>query len=158
VLLVSTTLALVVVVLFAPGRVELALRIYVLVLAAVGIELARASLYGVFPPTLRLRTDRSDAPPAPPAGLTRLEHVVSLGIAGAFDLHHRLVPRLRSLADGLLARRRRISLADEASARAVLGDETWELVRSDRPPPTDRLARGIPLPELERAVASLERI
>ena len=43
-------------------------------------------------------------------------------------------------------------------ARTLLGDETWELVRPDRPEPADRHAPGLPLGALERAVASLEQL
>jgi hypothetical protein len=35
---------------------------------------------------------------------------------------------------------------------------TWDLVRIDRPPPEDRLARGIAIQDLERVVVSLERL
>jgi hypothetical protein len=152
------SIALLGVVAFAPGRVELATRVYALFVAAVAIIVAVSVLRQAYPRPTPLRPAPRDSAPTPPATLGRLEHVVSLGIAGAFDLHHRLVPRLRAVAAGLLASRRRISLDDPAAARAALGDETWQLVRPDRPPPTDRLARGVPLPELERAVASLERI
>jgi hypothetical protein len=31
-------------------------------------------------------------------------------------------------------------------------------VRQDRPPPVDRLARGLPVAELDRIVESLERV
>jgi hypothetical protein len=84
---------------------------------------------------------------------------VALGIAGAFDLHHRLRPRLRTLAAELLATRRGISLnGAPGRARDLLGDETWELVREDRPPPEDRQARGLPINELRDVVESLERV
>ena len=152
------SIALLGVVAFVPGRVELATRVYALFVGAVAILVAVSALRRAYPPPTPLRPARRDTASIPPASLGRLEHVVSLGTAGAFDLHHRLVPRLRAVAAGLLARRRRISLADGAAARSVRGDETWQLVRPDRPPPTYRLARGIPRAELERVVASLERI
>jgi hypothetical protein len=88
-----------------------------------------------------------------------LEHETALGVSGAFDLHHRLRPRLRKIATGLLAARRRVSLDDGPEpARAILGDETWDLVRRDRPPPENRLARGLPVTELRRVVDSLEQV
>jgi hypothetical protein len=87
-----------------------------------------------------------------------LEDEAALGVAGAFDLHHRLRPRLRPLAIGLLSSRQRISLdGDPEAARAALGPKTWDLVRHDRPPPEDRLARGIPISELRSVVETLER-
>ncbi|MGH3134374.1 MAG: hypothetical protein ACRDNY_11665, partial [Gaiellaceae bacterium] len=95
----------------------------------------------------------------PPPSLARLETETALGVGGAFDFHHRLRPRLRELAQGLLETRRRVSLdAEPDAARRILGDETWSLVRQDRPPPEDRLARGIPPDDLRRAVESLERV
>ena len=88
-----------------------------------------------------------------------MEDELALGATSAFDLHYRLRPRLRSVAAGLLAARRRLTLdADPDEARQVLGDETWELVRPDRPAPSDRQARGIPPDALERVVSSLEAI
>jgi hypothetical protein len=44
------------------------------------------------------------------------------------------------------------------SARRLLGDETWELLREDRPPPEDRHARGLPPDQVRRVVESLERL
>jgi hypothetical protein len=94
-----------------------------------------------------------------PGTLARLEQETVLGVAGAFDLHFRLRPRLRGLATDLLATRRNVSL-DESPGRAreLIGEETWELVREDRPPPEDRLARGIPINDLRHVVESLERL
>ncbi len=89
----------------------------------------------------------------------RLEQETVLGIAGSFDLHFRLGPRLRGLATDLLAARRSVSLdRDPERARTLVGEETWELVRPDRPAPEDRLARGVPINDLRRVVESLERL
>jgi hypothetical protein len=80
-------------------------------------------------------------------------------MAGAFDLHYHLIPRIRAIAAGLLASRRRISIDDAPeAARAILGREAWELVRPDSALPEDRFARGLPPSELRRVVESLERI
>jgi hypothetical protein len=157
-IVVLATLAVLAVAALAPGRVELGLRVYALLLCALALALALAALRRAYPRTRTLRPHARPAAERRPASLDRLEHLVSLGSAGAFDLHHRLLPRLRALAAGLLLARRRVALADAGAARDVLGDETWQLVRPDRPPPEDRLARGLPLADLERAVASLERV
>jgi hypothetical protein len=149
------------VVAFAPGRVELAVRVYALLLAAAALVLALAALRRAYPRTRQLRAKRLGAPPPsrPPALLARLEHETALGVASAFDLHHRLRPRLRTLATELLAARRGIVLdGDPERARSALGDRAWELVRADRPAPGDRLARGIPISELDAVVESLERL
>jgi hypothetical protein len=91
--------------------------------------------------------------------LSRIEHEAALGVAGSFDLHFRLLPRLRAIAAGLLTARRQISLdEDPAAARELVGDATFELVRADRAPPEDRLGRGIAVHDLGLVVDSLERI
>ena len=73
---------------------------------------------------------------------------------GSFDLHYRLVPRLRSIAAGLLASRRRVSLERESRRRRrpILGDTTWELVRPDRP------RTGGPARTRDRAAASSTQV
>ena len=142
-LLLVPTLALVAVALFLPGRLELCARVYALLVCAAALVVVLRALRRGYPPQ----------------GLARIEHEAALGVAGAFDLHFRLRPRLHDIAAGLLQARRRISMDDEpGGACAVLGDATWELVRADRPPPEDRLGRGIPPAELIATVDSLERI
>lgn len=159
--LAAPTAGLAAVAAFGPGRLGLALRIYALLLAAVALSLLLAALRRTYPPETPLRP-RGAARPAGrqvPAPLARLEQEVALGAAWSFDLHHRLRPRVRGLAAELLAARRGVSLDGAPEhARALLGSETWELVRADRPPPADRRARGIAAPELARAVESLERL
>lgn len=159
-LLVLPTVALIVVLAFFPGRSALAVRVFALVLCAAAIGLALAALRRALPPTTSplLPSSRRRAP-LQVARLGRLENELALGVAGAFDFHVRLRPRLRALAAGLLASRRGISLdAQPDAAREALEDETWQLVRRDRPPPEDRLARGLSRADLTRAVESLERL
>jgi hypothetical protein len=160
-LLLLPTIVVVGVVAFLPGRTELAARIYALLVCVVVLGLALAALLGAYPETRRLRptTGRGDAARRPPHSLVRLEQEAAIGVASAFDLHHRLRPRLRDLAVDLLDTRRRISLDRHGEeARAILGDETYELVREGRPPPEDRLARGLKPAELDEVVRSLERV
>jgi hypothetical protein len=159
--LVLPTLCLLAVLAFLPGRLELAIRVYALVVCAVALVLTYAALRRAFPrarplrPPTRQRKERRTIPPA----LTRMEHEVALGHASSFDLHYLLRPRLRALTGELLLARRGIALErDRDRARDTLGDETWELVRDDRPPPDDRLARGLSIQELERVVQSIERL
>ena len=95
----------------------------------------------------------------PPPSLARLEQLAALGVASSFDLQYRLLPPLRSIAGGLLASRRRVELdEDTETARRILGDETWDLVRSGRPAPQDRVSRGLSPEGLTRVVDSLERV
>lgn len=158
--LVVPTLALVGVAIFAPGRGELAVRIYALVVCATAIVLLLLALRRAYPRETPLREAEAPIPrrSAPPS-LVRLEHATALGVAGSFDVHYRLVPRLRTIASGLLAARRNVSLgASPVTARAILGEDAWELVRPDRPAPENRLARGVEVDSLERAVDALEGV
>lgn len=160
-LLLLPTFALAVVAGVLPGRAGLAIRVYALVLCVVVLRVAVRALGRAYPPAqpLRPRAARSSDDRRPPTSLRRLENAAALGVAGAFDLHHRLRPRLRRLAADLVETRRRISLdRDPEAARAALGDTAWELVRGDRPPPADRLARGLPISDLRSVVESLERM
>jgi hypothetical protein len=161
-LLVLPTLAMLAVLGFVPGRTELVIRVYALVLCGAALGLMVAALRRAYPRATPIRPPRTrgthtsrDAP----AMLARLEQEVALGAAGSFDLHHHLRPRLRTIAAELLTARRRISLdRDQLEARALLGEEAWDLVRRDRPRPEDRLARGAAPDVLDRVVASLERL
>src|SRR5207247_5113412 len=103
-----STLALVLVAIFLTGRLELAARIYALVLAATMLLVALAALRRAYPTATSLHPParRSGATrPEPPPTLARLEHECALGLAGSFDLHYSLRPRLRVLARALLASR-----------------------------------------------------
>ena len=160
-LLVLPTAAFAFVLAFVPGRASLAIRVFALVLCGVGFVLMIAALRRAFPRATALRPQerRRQEPRSVPETLVRMEARTALGVARAFDLHFRLRPRLRGLASELLASRRGITLdAEPERARTALGDETWELVREDRPPPEDRIARGIPIRDLARVVESLENL
>jgi hypothetical protein len=160
-MLIPATVALGFVAVLLPGRLALAARIYALVVCGIALLAALRALRNAYPPTpprrrnRRGEADRRNAP----AGLARLEDETALGVAGSFDLHHRLRPRLRAIAADVLEARRHVSLdGDPRVARELLGEETWNLLRADRPPPEDRLARGVPVAELRRIVESLERV
>lgn len=160
-LLALPTLGLVFVLGFVPGRAELVARVYALVVAAVVLGLAIAALRRAYAretplrPPASPRQERREVP----GSLARLEQEVILATANSFDLHVRLRPRLQALAIERLATRNGIDLDREPErARRVLGEETFDLVRADRPPPVDRLARGMAIKDLDRVVESLERI
>jgi hypothetical protein len=90
--------------------------------------------------------------------LEELEHAVDFSLGTAFDVHFRLRPHLRRVAAHRLAARG-VSLDQQPErARALLGQEAWELVRSDRPEPEDRAARGLELARLRRVVEALGAI
>jgi hypothetical protein len=159
--LVVPTIALLVVAAFVPGRLAPGVRAYALLVSALALWIALGALRSAYPPVGPLR--RAATPvhggPQPVRGIAELEHVSALGVDDAVDLHIRLRPRLRDIAAGLLEGHRGVSLdTDPAAARAALGDETWELVRPDRPPPGDERAPGLSPAALERVVTSLESL
>jgi hypothetical protein len=83
--------------------------------------------------------------------LERVEREIALAAASAYDLHHRLAPHLREIAQARLERRG-LPLAPEHLGR------WWELLRPDREPPEERFAPGIREAELRACVDDLERI
>ena len=155
------TAALVLVGAGAPGRLELAARIYALLVCAVALLVVLQAVNRADPPETPLRRPGppTDGGRLPPSSLARLEQLVALGVASSFELQYRLLPPLRSIAAGLLASRRRIDLEEQPEdARRILGDATWELVRRGRPAPGDRLSRGLTPAQLTDVVESLERV
>jgi hypothetical protein len=87
-----------------------------------------------------------------------LDRVVSAATSHAGDLHLRLRPIVREIAaDGL--RRRGVELdAQPQAARQLLAPDTWELVRPDRPRPSDPFARGLAPARLDAVLDDLEAL
>ena len=81
----------------------------------------------------------------------RMKREVALACASAYDLHARLVPHLREIADARLER------SGKSAGPETLG-RWWELLRGDRPEPDDRFAPGIKEAELRALVSDLERL
>jgi hypothetical protein len=105
----------------------------------------------------RLRRPRGRRRTTP--DLEAIDRLLSLAVSSAEDEHLRLRPLVLDIARQRLADHTgvRIDSAPEAAA-ALLGPQTWELVRPDRPRPTDRRARGISPEGVRAVVESLERI
>lgn len=115
--------------------------------------------------------DRSWAPPAPrfeqallrrnpaspqPEELMHMEREIVLGGADADHAHRRFLPLLRSIAAARIAARHGFELEQRPeAARALLGEDAWELLRPDRPEPEDRHAPGLPRKSI---VALIERV
>ena len=158
--LVVSTVVLLGIALVAPGRLELAGRVYALVLCVAVIVVLLLALRRAYPDETVPRAPAKRAPRrVPPPSLARIEHETALAIAGSFDLHYHLVPRLRAVAAGLLSSRRNVSLTETPEvARAILGEDAWGLVRPDRPAPEDRLAKGIAPRELAHAIDALDSV
>jgi hypothetical protein len=83
--------------------------------------------------------------------IERTEREVTLATASAYDLHFRLLPHLREIAQCRLER------SGKSPTPETLG-RWWELLRPDRPEPDDRFAPGIKQSELRALVSDLERM
>ncbi|MEO5576540.1 MAG: hypothetical protein ABIR67_00075 [Gaiellaceae bacterium] len=160
---VLLTLTLIAALVVLPGRAEIALRVYVLLLAAFILGRLLGRLRSSLPergtsPVDAALNRRPRTPERVPE-LERIEREVTLGLATAFDLHFRLRPTLRRIASELLRARRGIDLdANPEAARQALGESTWELVREDREPPLERFGPGLDLASLRNVVVSLEAL
>ena len=124
-------------VLVLPGKRELFIGIYELVVGGLAVVAVVASLRTLRPePWQRSPFEReSEKPerPEPVRELQRIDRLVGLGCATEFDLHYRLRPLLRELASERLHGGHGVELdRDPERASALLDDDLWELVRPDR--------------------------
>jgi hypothetical protein len=158
-LTVLTTLALIVVVGLHPVSTDRIAAGYVLTLAAIGLAAVTRILAA---DSWRDRSShfehvlaRKPAEQTRPSELVRIEREITLGGSSAGHLHTRLLPLLRDAAAA------RLGIDFELQpgrAQAALGDDTWELLRPDRPAPADRNAPGLPLRRVRTVVDQLERL
>ena len=102
----------------------------------------------------RQRPSRRPPPPIRPADLERVERVVTERLT-AGGVHARLRPLLTEIAASRLSRQRGLTPAE---ARAMLGDELWDVVRPNRPSPEDPAGSGLTLDQLERTTKRLEQL
>jgi Ca2+/Na+ antiporter len=94
-----------------------------------------------------------------PGELLRMERVLGMGVATAGDSHRVLLPLLRTAAAARLASTYGIDLMrSPASAQARLGDDAWDWLRPDRPPPDDRLGPGVPRAVAEMLITRVESL
>jgi hypothetical protein len=128
------------------------------IFAAVVVAAAARTLLYALPLARRTRRRSSGEPSADAADLARVGRAVASGTASAGDLHLRLRPILRDIAiDGL--HRHGIELdAEPARAQQLLEPATWEIVRPDRPAPSDAFARGLPADQLDLVIDDLEAL
>jgi hypothetical protein len=154
-----TTLGLIVVVGLHPVSADRIAAGYVLALAAIGLAAVTRILaadswrdrHSQFEHVLA----RKPAQPTRPSELVRIEREITLGGSSAGNLYTRLLPLLRDAATARLG----IDFdLHPDRARAVLGAETWELLRPDRPAPVDRNAPGLPLRRVRTVVDQLEQL
>ncbi len=138
-----------------PGVRNITLHAYVLVVGGLVMLGVVAAAGDAVPKRHRSEFDRAlaegERPDRPVQEVERMTREVTLGAATAYDLHVRLLPQLRQIAQARL----------ERSGR-TMGPETlgrwWELLRPDRPAPVNRNAAGISPQELRALVSDLERM
>jgi hypothetical protein len=151
-------------VIFRAPFLGLALRLWLVALAAIVIwAISAHALTGWSRAEsearrLHWRRWRRPPPAEPLRALEELEHAVEFGRTTAFDFHFRLRPHLVRAAAAGLARRGVGLEAEPGRARELLGDETWELVRPDRPAPERRNASGLELERLQRVLDRLDAL
>jgi hypothetical protein len=159
---VLATIALLAARMISPGRQELELDVFVLVLGTFGLIVLASEVRRIAPPADEsiLEAALEPEPPEvqPIAELHRLDRELTMGSTRAFDLHFRLRPVLREIASARLERRGLDLDSGSPAVREALGESLWELTDPDREAPHDRLAPGPGLEELDRTIARLERL
>jgi hypothetical protein len=138
-----------------PNVRDVTLRVYVFLLGALLMLGVVAAAGDSVPRRRRSELERALSEPSDREQrvpeLERIEREVTLATATAYDLHSRLLPHLREIAQC------RLEQAGKTSGPDTLG-RWWELLRPDRPEPDDRFAPGIKHAELRALVGDLERM
>jgi hypothetical protein len=155
VLFVFVTILCIYVVVAQPSIRDTVVRIYVFVVGGL-LMLAIVAAAGDALPRRRVSDfDRALAEGVgkekPLPELEKLNREVTLGTASAYDLHFRLLPHLREIAQCRLER------GGHTASPETLG-RWWELLRPDRPAPDDRSAPGITPADLRALIADLDRM
>jgi hypothetical protein len=155
VLLVVSSTGCALVALQLPGDRSLAVHVYLLFVGALLVLVLVSAVAEAAPTALRSELaralDERHGRPGRVPQLAQVEREVTLAIGSAHDLHVRLLPHLREVAESRLERTGRRPGPD------TLG-QWWDLLRPDRPLPEDRFARGIREAELRALVTDLERL
>jgi hypothetical protein len=157
------TISLILALALEPGQKALELDVFVLVVGGMAVLTGVLAVRRAYP--LAKRSALADAledelePPIRPPDLDRTERVLSMATTAAFDIHFRLRPILREVAEQRLADRRGLRLdSGDAHVREALGVELWELVRPEREQPAERFGQGIEVERLARVVDRLEAL
>lgn len=146
-----------------PGRHELELDIYILLVGTLAVFTAVLITREAFPPStgsaLAKALEVEPVESVRPPDLERTERLLTISAATAFDFHYRLRPILREVAEQRLADHRGLRLdAGGPEVEAALGDELWGLLRPDREAPEERFTPDVDRDTIERAVERLEAI
>jgi hypothetical protein len=156
-LLAIATLGLGIVLAVQPLSTETIVAAYVLVVAAIVLASITRSLAAASrqetPSQFEYLIGRPRDEQGRPNELVRVEREITLGTSNAGHLHTRLLPLLREAA---AARIGADFVRRPEQARALLGDDVWELLRPDRPVPIDRNGPGLPMRRLRHVVETLE--
>lgn len=138
-----------------PNLRNVTLHIYVFLLGGLLMLGIVAAAGDSVPRRLRSELDRALSEPRhreqPLQELERTQREVTLATATAYDLHFRLLPHLREIAQCRLER------SGKTSGPDTLG-RWWDLLRPDRPEPDDRFGPGIKQADLRALVSDLERM
>lgn len=152
---IGATVVLGYMVLSEPSWRTIIVRLYILLLGVLVLFALLAATTERLPSSRRSPFDaalpRGSQPARPLPELERMKREVALACATSYDLHARLLPHLREIADTRLERTGR-SAGPETLGR------WWELLRPDRREPDDRFAPGIKEAELRALVSDLERL
>jgi hypothetical protein len=154
-----TTIALIVVLGLHPvstGRIAAG---YVLALAAIGLDaLVRvlgATSWHERGSLFEHALARKEPGPTRPSEIVRIEREITLGTTSAGHLHTRLLPLLR---DAVAARLGIDFDLHPERARAALSEESWQLLRPDRPEPAERSGPGLPIRRVRAVVDEIEQL
>jgi hypothetical protein len=157
------TLALVILLALRPLSSSRAFAIWIVLVAAIVLVVlvrqhARGST-GRHAPRFERALHNPTPTSPPPVELLRMERELALGIADATHAHRRFLPLLRAAATARLASRHGIELDRRPdAARALLGEDAWDLLRPDRPEPVDRNGPGIPAERVGALIEGVESL
>jgi hypothetical protein len=160
-LVTLASMLLVIVALAVPEHRTRAGAAYLLALGALGVVLALRSLFAraARRSAFEAALTSGSARPVRLRALAQIENDCIQGLANPVDLHRRLRPRLQEIAAQRLAARHGIDLDRRPdAARALLGEDAWELVRPDRPPPDEVSGPRVDTATLRRVLDRLEAV
>jgi hypothetical protein len=140
-----------------------AIAIWVVVVAALALVLLIRQARGHGEPEPASRFEQALRRPRPaasqPEELLRMDRELVLGSADADHAQRQLLPHLRAVAAARIAARHGFELERRPeAARALLGEDVWELLRPDRPEPADRHAPGLPRKSIVGVIERIEAL
>jgi hypothetical protein len=148
----------------APRYRGSASQVLVIVAGALVIRILLQAVRIVAPAPGPLAFDRTLVPPRvrQTAGENepdRIAFEVGSATHRSMELHHQFRRRLRRLAADRLEADHGVDLdADRESARRLLGEQAWALLRPDLEPPDDRFGPGMPIEDVTAIVIAVEHL